>query len=125
MRWWCMRPATKRIAAADRTALRPGEVLDPAADRCEQFEQRGVFQRHLRLDAPDPQVDEVVSQRGDRPQEQGLADAGLTLDDKGRRVPGARMAAALHELRTRDVSRDEVLAMAEQLAGTTHAVRGR
>jgi len=40
-------------------------------------------------------------------------------------APNARMAAALHELRTRDVSRDEVLAMAEQLAGTTHAVRGR
>lgn len=40
-------------------------------------------------------------------------------------APNARMAAALHELRTRDVSRDEVLAMAEQLAGTTHAARGR
>ena len=40
-------------------------------------------------------------------------------------APNARMAAALHKLRTRDVSRDEVLAMAEQLAGTTHVARGR
>jgi hypothetical protein len=38
-------------------------------------------------------------------------------------VPNELMAAALHELRTRDVTTDEILAMAEQLLGGQYTPR--